>query len=279
MDARSFCRQDVAPAHSELASALHGLAADTELALLGVFAFHQRVCDIPHRASERPLAATQLQWWRTQLTADAASTHPSLQALAGLRSRIPAVTLLLSALLDTVEADIDFAGFAEQHELDGFLQQRGELLLQLLCYPLGVALTSDVGKAIGGFLEYVQLVQEFPRHAGAGVIYLPYSELGKLGFSAEQLSQRTDHDLRALFGRQSAHQRAQLRAGLRQLDRQTARQLAPVLTLLALRNRWLGATEADGYALQRYRLQLGALQRWQTRLWTRLQLASGRFAV
>lgn len=279
MDARSFCRQDVAPAHSELASALRGLDTDTELALLGAFAFHQRVCDIPHRASERQLADTQLQWWRSQLTTEAASTHPSLQALADLRARIPAVTLLLSALLDTVEADMDFAGFAEQHELDGFLQQRGELLLQLLCYPLGIALTSDLGKAIGGFLEYAQLVQDFPRHASAGVIYLPYSQLGQLGFSAEQLSQRTDHDLRALFGQQTAHQREQLRAGLRQLDRHTARQLAPILTLLALRSRWLSATEADGYALQRYRLQLGTLQRWQTRLLTRMKLATGQFAV
>ncbi|NQD37382.1 squalene/phytoene synthase family protein [Permianibacter sp. IMCC34836] len=279
MDAREFCRQDVAPTPSDLAIALQGLDAETELALLGVFAFHQRVCDIPHRASERQLADTQLQWWRAQLTADAHSTHPSLQALARLRSQVPAITPLLGALLDTVETDIDFAGFAEQHELDSFLQQRGDVLLQLVCHALNLTLDSDRRKAIGGFLEYVQLVHDFPRHASAQVIYLPYSQLGQHGISAEQLCQRSDNDLRALFSAQTGHQRKRLTDGLRGLDPHRARQLAPILILLALRSRWLAATEADGYALQRYRLQLGALQRWQTRLKTRLQLATGTFAV
>ena len=278
MDARTFCRQDVAPAHSDLACALKGLDADTELALLGCFAFHQRVCDIPHRASERQLAETQLQWWRTQLTTDAHSTHPSLQALAPLRARSPAITPLLSALLDTVEQDIDFAGFAEQAELDGFLQQRGELLLQLLGYALDVALTSDSTKAIGGFLEYCQLVQDFARHAGAHVVYLPYQQLGEFGLSADQLCQQTSTDLRALFSAQTAHQRALLRDGLQGLNRASVKRLAPVLILLALRSRWLAATEADGYALQRHRLQLGGLQRWQTRLVTQWKLATGAFA-
>lgn len=278
MDARQFCRQDVAPPHSDLACALKGLDADTELALLGCFAFHQRVCDIPHRASERQLAEAQLQWWRTQLTTDAHSTHPSLQAMTSLRARTPAVTPLLSALLDTVEQDIDFAGFAEQAELDGFLQQRGELLLQLLGYALNVALTSDTAKAIGGFLEYGQLVQDFARHASAHVVYLPYQQLGAHGLSADQLCQPGEIDLRTVFAAQTAHQRALLREGLQRLDRRHAKQLAPVLILLALRSRWLAATEADGYALQRYRLQLGGWQRWQTRLLTQLKLATGSFA-
>ena len=278
MDARTFCRQDVAPPHSELATALKGLDAETELTLLGIFAFHQRVCDIPHRASERQLAETQLQWWRAQLTADAHSTHPSLQALAALRARVPSVDHLLSALLDTVEADMDFAGFAEQRELDSFLQQRGELLLQLLGYALHVSLTSDAAKAIGGFLEYNQLVQDFARHASAHVVYLPYKQLAEHGLSADQLCQQTDIDLRPLFSAQTAHQRQALQAGLQTLNRDTAKRLAPVLVWLALRSRWLALTEADGYALQRYRLQLGGLQRWQTRLITKLKLASGAFA-
>lgn len=278
MDARQFCRQDVAPPHSDLACALRGLDADTELALLGIFAFHQRVCDIPHRASERQLAETQLQWWRTQLTAEAHSTHPSLQALAPLRARIPAVTPLLNALLDTVEQDIDFAGFAEQTELDGFLQRRGELLLQLLAYALNVVLTSDSAKAIGGFLEYSQLVHDFARHASAHVVYLPYKQLAEHGLSADQLCQQRDIDLRAVFRAQTAHQRAQLGSGLQRLNPASAKRLAPVLILLALRSRWLTATEADGYALQHYRLQLGGWQRWQTRLVTQLKLATGSFA-
>ncbi len=279
MDARTFCRQDVAPPHSDLATALQGLAAETEQHLLGAFAFHQRVCDIPHRASERPLAETQLQWWRTQLTAEAHSTHPSLQALASLRARAPATTTLLSGLLDTVEADIDFAGFAEQQELDQFLQQRGGLLLQLLCQALEVSLAGEVAEAIGGFLEYAQLVHEFPRHASAHVVYLPYSQLGQYGLSADQLCQPAGTDLRALFSAQSAHQRELLRTGLRLLDKRTAKRLTPVLVLLALRHRWLTATEADGYALQRYRLQLGGLQRWQTRSFTKLKLATGSFTL
>lgn len=279
MQAREFCRQEIAPAHSELATALKGVASEPELALLGTFAFHQRVCDIPHRASERALAQAQLQWWRTQLTPDAHSTHPSLQALAPLRERVPALTHLLNGLLDTVEADIDFAGFAEQQELDGFLQQRGELLLQLLGYALDVPLTSPAAKAIGGFLEYTQLVREFARHASAQVVYLPYNHLHQQGLTAEQLCRPTAVDLRAVFTAQTAHQRLLLREGLRTLATPTARRLAPVLILLTLRSRWLAATEADGYALQRYCLQLGALQRWQSRLLTQLKLATGTFAL
>lgn len=279
MDALSFCRQDVTPPHSELATALQGVSPEHESSLLGILAFHLRVCEIPHRASERQLAQTQLQWWRTQLTTEAHSTHPSLQALAPLRARIPTLTHLLAGLLDTVEADIDFAGFAEQQELDTFLQQRGELLLQLLCYALNLSLTSDAAKAIGGFLEYCQLVHELPRHASAHVVYLPYSLLSQHGVTAEQVCQQRDTPLRAVLTAESAHQRALLRAGLRTLTASQAQQLEPILIWLALRYRWLAATETDGYALQHYRLQLGGWQRWQVRLFTKLKLAAGRFTL
>jgi len=279
MNAREFCRQDVAPPHSDLATALNGVESDTELALLGTFAFYQRVTEIPHRASERALADMQLQWWRSQLTSEAASTHPSLQALTAIRQQQPSVDGALQQLLDTVASDIEFSGFADQPELDACLQRRGVALVELTCACLRVKLPPELAATLGAFLEYCQLVQDFPRHASAGVVYLPVSELGQHGLSAEQICHHTDADLSGLFAAQTQHQIERLRQSLPTLDATTARTLAPLLVLIALRYRWLIATASDGYAMQRYRLHLGVLQRRQIRLAIKIRLALGRFRV
>lgn len=279
MQAFEFCRNDVAPRFSDWAVACHDLNAKKQQELFAVLSFASRVADIPHRASDVAVATTQIQWWQRQLAsigaqidddtryrelgAESITLHPSLVAMRPLLTRSPDAITSLQRLLEHASADVEFSGFATEHELHHFWQLRSEALWTLLLSVFEQDY-SEHWAAMTALVEWSQLLKQWPRYALDGIIYFPEEWLSSHQLSAQQLTEKHQSlALQKLLAERSSDYRLKAQQAIAAIPVADRIVVSPLLRWLHLQNAWLKKTERAGYPLYDFRIELGWLQkRW-----------------
>ncbi len=267
MKAAQQCREQIAPRFSDWDFALRGLNDPVCSALLGAAAFADRVKAIPHRASERSVAETQLNWWRAQLSAQDTSDfdrlntsrHPSLTALGDYLTH-EAVLSRLQRLLDLAQEDMDFAGFASRDDMLRFFRTRGAVTLELFAAICHAKIEAETCAALGYVMEFCDLIAHFHLHSQAGIVYFAQTDLQEHGHTAESLIKRDDQQAGwlTLFNEQTALAQRLFTRHIGCLPKSTL----ALKRYLLLRWHWLQTMQQHGFPLYRYHLQLGHLHKY-----------------
>jgi phytoene synthase len=165
-------------------------------ALSAVYAFARRADDIGDGSLPAPekLAALAALRSRTLGPAEPGGADPILEALAWARREFPLPSHALGDLLDGIEADVRWTGFAEWDDLERYCRQVagsvGRLSVAIFGSP-DPERASRLGDDLGVAMQLTNIVRDLGEDLAMGRSYLPASDLRRFGIDGDPRARPT----------------------------------------------------------------------------------------
>jgi len=212
------------------------------------------------------VAATKLQWWRTEAAHAFAGTpsHPAMQALMPLASSFHIEERHLQAVIDGCQMDLnqtrylDFPGLSRYcHLVAG---EVGEVAAQI--FGQTQAQTTAYAHTLGQALQLTNIIRDVGEDARRGRIYLPINELKQFGVTAQEILDGIYSERFTELMRFQA-QRAQglYDQALALLPAADRRAQKPGLMMASIYRALLGEIERENFAVLHQRISLTPLRK------------------
>jgi phytoene synthase len=235
-------------------------------AITAFYAFCREVDDVVDDMVDPGVAATKLQWWRSEVAQAFAGTpsHPVLQALRPLTADYQIEQRHLQAIIDGCQMDLnqtrylDYAGLQRYcHLVAGVV---GEVAAQI--FGQTDPQTTQYAHALGQALQLTNIIRDVGEDARRGRIYLPLNDLKQFGVTAQEILDGSYSDrFTALMRFQAARAQGLYDQALALLPAADCRTQKPGLMMASIYRALLAEIERDNFTVLHQRISLTPLRK------------------
>ncbi len=266
MTPQDYVQQKAAASGSSFYYAFLFLPPPKRAAITAFYAFCRTVDDVVDEMVDPGVAATKLQWWRSEVKQAfaGAPSHPVLQALMPLTASYQIEERQLQAIIEGCQMDLnqtrylDYAGLQKYcHLVAGVV---GEVAAQI--FGQTQPQTTQYAHALGQALQLTNIIRDVGEDARRGRIYLPVSDLKRFGVTAQEILNRTDSDRFTELMRFQAERAQNLYdQALALLPVADCRSQKPGLMMASIYRDLLREIERDNFAVLNQRISLTPLRK------------------
>ena len=163
-------------------------------AITAFYAFCREVDDVVDEITDSALAATKLQWWRSEIKQAYAGTpsHPVTKALLPLAADYGIEADHLLAVIEGCQMDLDQTRFLDFPGLQRYCHLVAGVVGEVASNIFGRTqqATTAYAHQLGQALQLTNIIRDVGDDARRGRIYLPMSELQRFDVKASELLKR-----------------------------------------------------------------------------------------
>ncbi|OGA20385.1 MAG: squalene synthase HpnD [Betaproteobacteria bacterium RIFCSPLOWO2_02_FULL_67_19] len=273
MSPEQYCQKKAAASGSSFYYAFLFLPAERRRAITALYAFCREVDDAVDDGVDRQLAATKLEWWRTEVGRlfGGQPQHPVTRALQPALAPFGITVERLNEIIAGMEMDLSQTRYLDFAALERYCHLVAGVVGLLAAGIFGYreARTPEYARTLGIAFQLTNIIRDVGEDARKGRIYLPLEDLRRFGVTASDILQaRASDAFRALMAFQAQRARSfyeQAYALLPAADRRAQR---PGLIMAAIYRALLAEIERDGYRMLTHRTSLTPLRKfwiaWKT---------------
>jgi len=160
-------------------------------AITAFYAFCREVDDVVDEITDPGVAATKLQWWRSEVAQAYAGTpgHPVMRALMPLAADYGIEDGHLHAVIDGCQVDLEQTRFLDYPALQRYCHLVAGVVGEVAANIFGrtEAATVHYAHQLGLAMQLTNIIRDIGDDARRGRIYLPMSELQRFEVKAHEL--------------------------------------------------------------------------------------------
>ncbi|NCN70743.1 MAG: presqualene diphosphate synthase HpnD [Rhodoferax sp.] len=266
MTPQAYVQQKAAASGSSFYYAFLYLPPQKRAAITAFYAFCREVDDVVDEMTDPGVAATKLQWWRTEVAQSFVGTpsHPVMQALMPLAAPFQIQERQLQAVIDGCQMDLNQTRYLDYPGLQRYCHlvagEVGEVAARI--FGQTQTQTTDYAHALGQALQLTNIIRDVGEDARRGRIYLPMSDLKQFEVPAQDIlkgiySERFSALMR--FQAERAHGLYDQALGL--LPAADRRAQKPGLMMASIYRALLREIEAENFAVLHQRISLPPLRK------------------
>ena len=273
MTPQQYVQEKAAGSGSSFYYAFLFLPTRRRAAITAFYAFCREVDDVVDEASDHSVAATKLQWWRSEVAAafGGQPTHPVMQALMPLAQEFQIEAAHLQAVIDGCQSDLEQTRFLDYPALQRYCHLVAGIVGEVAANIFGRTQTGTIDYAhkLGLALQLTNIIRDVGDDARRGRIYLPLSDLQRFDVKAHEVLNRVYSErFTALMRCQSERAHQTYDEALALLPEADRRAQKPGLMMANIYRTLLREIEADGYRVLHQRTSLTPLRKlwiaWRT---------------
>ena len=163
-------------------------------AITAFYAFCREVDDVVDEVADTGVAATKLQWWRSEVTQAYAGhpSHPVMRALMPLAADHGIELRHLLAVIDGCRIDLEQTRFLDYPALQHYCHLVAGIVGEVAANIFGRSADATVQYAhrLGLAMQLTNIIRDVGDDARRGRIYMPLSELQRFEVKAHELLRR-----------------------------------------------------------------------------------------
>jgi 15-cis-phytoene synthase len=163
-------------------------------AITAFYAFCREVDDVVDEVADAGVAATKLQWWRSEVTQAYAGhpSHPVMRALMPLAADHGIELRHLLAVIDGCRIDLEQTRFLDYPALQHYCHLVAGIVGEVAANIFGRSADATVQYAhrLGLAMQLTNIIRDVGDDARRGRIYMPLSELQRFEVKAHELLRR-----------------------------------------------------------------------------------------
>lgn len=185
MDAHQYCQARATQSGSSFYYSFRLLPRETRRAITAFYALCRELDDVVDECHDAGVAATKLDWWRSELDRMASGTpqHPVTRALIDTQQGRDLPKALLLEIVDGMAMDLAYHRYPDFAALQQYCYRVagvvGELSAQIFGYRN--AATPGYAHDLGLAFQLTNIIRDVGEDARRGRIYLPLDELAQFG--------------------------------------------------------------------------------------------------
>ena len=194
MTPQQYVQDKAASSGSSFYYAFLFLPPPRRAAITAFYAFCREVDDVVDEVSDPTVAASKLQWWRTEVAQAYAGrpSHPVMQALMPLAPDYGITADHLLAVIEGCQTDLEQTRFLDYPALKRYRHLVAGIVGEVAASIFGRTEDATVHYAhkLGLAMQLTNIIRDVGDDARRGRIYLPISELQQFDVKAHELLKR-----------------------------------------------------------------------------------------
>ena len=194
MTPQQYVQDKAASSGSSFYYAFLFLPPPRRAAITAFYAFCREVDDVVDEVSDPTVAASKLQWWRTEVAQAYAGrpSHPVMQALIPLAPDYGITADHLLAVIEGCQTDLEQTRFLDYPALKRYCHLVAGIVGEVAASIFGRTEDATVHYAhkLGLAMQLTNIIRDVGDDARRGRIYLPISELQQFDVKAHELLKR-----------------------------------------------------------------------------------------
>ncbi len=194
MTPQQYVQDKAASSGSSFYYAFLFLPPPRRAAITAFYAFCREVDDVVDEVSDPTVAASKLQWWRTEVAQAYAGrpSHPVMQALMPLAPDYGITADHLLAVIEGCQTDLEQTRFLDYPALKRYCHLVAGIVGEVAASIFGRTEDATVHYAhkLGLAMQLTNIIRDVGDDARRGRIYLPISELQQFDVKAHELLKR-----------------------------------------------------------------------------------------
>ncbi len=194
MTPQQYVQDKAASSGSSFYYAFLFLPPPRRAAITAFYAFCREVDDVVDEVSDPTVAASKLQWWRTEVAHAYAGrpSHPVMQALMPLAPDYGITADHLLAVIEGCQTDLEQTRFLDYPALKRYCHLVAGIVGEVAASIFGRTEDATVHYAhkLGLAMQLTNIIRDVGDDARRGRIYLPISELQQFDVKAHELLKR-----------------------------------------------------------------------------------------
>lgn len=266
MNPQDYVQQKAAASGSSFYYAFLFLPPPKRAAITAFYAFCREVDDVVDDMVDPSVAATKLQWWRTQVAQAYAGhpSHPVMQALMPLAASFQIEERHLQAVIEGCQMDLSQSRYLDYPNLQRYCHlvagEVGEVAARI--FGQTQASTTSYAHTLGQALQLTNIIRDVGEDARRGRIYLPMSDLKQFGVPAQEiLNGSYSERFTALMQFQAQRAHGLYDQALALLPAADLRTQKPGLMMASIYRALLREIEAENFAVLHQRISLTPLRK------------------
>jgi phytoene synthase len=191
MNPQTYVEQKAAASGSSFYYAFLFLPPPKRAAITAFYAFCREVDDVVDEMVDPSVAATKLQWWRTEVAQAFAgkASHPVMQALMPLTTQFSIEAQHLQSVIDGCQMDLNQTRYLDYPGLQRYCHLVAGVVGEVAARIFGQTQpgTTAYAHTLGQALQLTNILRDVGEDARRGRIYLPMSDLQQFGVTAQEI--------------------------------------------------------------------------------------------
>ncbi|MDQ2779665.1 MAG: presqualene diphosphate synthase HpnD [Pseudomonadota bacterium] len=194
MSPEQYVQEKAAASGSSFYYAFLFLPPPRRAAITAFYAFCREVDDVVDETTDAGIAATKLQWWRSEVTQayKGQPSHPVTKALMPLAAAYGIEQTHLLAVIEGCQTDLEQTRFLDYPALQRYCHLVAGIVGEVAANIFGRTDPATVQYAhrLGLAMQLTNIIRDVGDDARRGRIYLPISELQQFDVKAHELLRR-----------------------------------------------------------------------------------------
>jgi phytoene synthase len=194
MTPQQYVQNKAASSGSSFYYAFLFLPPPRRAAITAFYAFCREVDDVVDEVADPSVAASKLQWWRTEVGRAFAGepTHPVMLALMPLAADFQIKAEHLQAVIEGCQTDLQQTRFLDYPALQRYCHLVAGVVGEVAANIFGRTQEATVQYAhlLGQAMQLTNIIRDVGDDARRGRVYLPLDELQRFEVKAHELLQR-----------------------------------------------------------------------------------------
>ncbi len=191
MNPQTYVEQKAAASGSSFYYAFLFLPPDKRAAITAFYAFCREVDDVVDDMVDPSVAATKLQWWRTEVAQAFAGkpSHPVMHAMMPLVTTFSIESQHLLSVIDGCQMDLTQTRYLDYPGLQRYCHLVAGVVGEVAARIFGQtqAGTTAYAHALGQALQITNILRDVGEDARRGRIYLPMNDMQQFGVTAQEI--------------------------------------------------------------------------------------------
>lgn len=268
-----YCQDRAARSGSSFYYSFLFLPPPQRQAITALYAFCREVDDVVDECSDPGLAATKLEWWRSEIGAlfDGHPNHPVSHALQTSIGQFSLPQEHFLEIIDGMAMDLEQFSYASFKDLSLYCYRVASVVGLMAAEIFGYdnRRTLKYAHNLGMAFQLTNILRDVAEDAARGRIYIPQDELERFQVSQDDiLNHRMSDNARALMAFQAERARGYYRQAFELLPEEDRYRQRSGIIMAAIYQATLSEIEKDEFRVLDQRISLTPLRKlwiaWRT---------------